>query len=392
MVHTNVSPVKPVENKITLPAITTTTQNPQTVVNTPVVEKPYRVSDDIDFLNDLRNRKPLAQDQAYLDSLRAKYPDRVSQPNGTIDKSQMLQALDQKYGEKKGKPFDVNPILSFLSDVAEDVGTPGQIGSFDAWQAKKAFDQLARESQSMKNQSEAQSMQIQKEAQDPNSEISQRHQAIWEQMLGHKLPVKMSASDIEKYAPEIARMDIAQDRMGARGTGTPKITEDQNKSALFADRMIRGNDAFSQAGFSPDTLGLSSMTPNALKNPNQQKAEQAEKEWIAGLLRKESGAVIGPEEYKTYGQMYFPRSGDSTEVKAQKEQARKAQTRAMLASAGPAYNMIANTNYPGSNNTQPPASTPQAQSGTVNVMWNGKPKTIPASKLQEALNAGAKPL
>ena len=68
----------------------------------------------------------------------------------------------------------------------------------------------------------------------------------------------------------------------------------------------------------------------------QQKFEQAQRDWVRSKLRKESGAVIGEQEMKDEIRTYFPQPGDTPEVIAQKEQARQVAIQAMRDAAGPA--------------------------------------------------------
>jgi hypothetical protein len=47
--------------------------------------------------------------------------------------------------------------------------------------------------------------------------------------------------------------------------------------------------------------------------------DQAERNFVNALLRKESGAAIGKEEFNSAEIQYFPRAGDTPEVIAQKK-------------------------------------------------------------------------
>ncbi|MGL5963998.1 MAG: hypothetical protein ACRCZ2_06355, partial [Fusobacteriaceae bacterium] len=64
---------------------------------------------------------------------------------------------------------------------------------------------------------------------------------------------------------------------------------------------------------------------------NHEAAEivNAEREWLAPVLRKDSGAAISQGEWKTTGEVYFPRPGDSPDRIAQKQQSREVATLAM---------------------------------------------------------------
>jgi hypothetical protein len=70
-------------------------------------------------------------------------------------------------------------------------------------------------------------------------------------------------------------------------------------------------------------------------SPDQQKVAQARINFITAILRKESGAAIGRDEFATAEKNYFPKPGDDAAVIAQKQQARRTAIRAMEIQAGP---------------------------------------------------------
>ena len=64
------------------------------------------------------------------------------------------------------------------------------------------------------------------------------------------------------------------------------------------------------------------LMPNVLKSEERQKYEQAQRNFINAVLRRESGAVISDEEFANARLQYFPQPGDSQGVIAQKKQNR----------------------------------------------------------------------
>jgi hypothetical protein len=58
--------------------------------------------------------------------------------------------------------------------------------------------------------------------------------------------------------------------------------------------------------------------PNVMKSADRQKFEQAQRNFINSVLRKESGAAISPSEFDSAAKQYFPQPGDSAAVIAQK--------------------------------------------------------------------------
>jgi len=77
---------------------------------------------------------------------------------------------------------------------------------------------------------------------------------------------------------------------------------------------------------------------NFFKSANTQKVEQAQKNFITAVLRKESGASISPEEFSTARELYFPLPGDKQDTVALKAQARVDALNGLIGSAGKAYN------------------------------------------------------
>jgi hypothetical protein len=70
-------------------------------------------------------------------------------------------------------------------------------------------------------------------------------------------------------------------------------------------------------------------------SPEQQQVAQARINFITAVLRKESGAAIGKDEFVTAEKNYFPKPGDDAATIAQKQAARKTAIRAMEIQAGP---------------------------------------------------------
>lgn len=66
----------------------------------------------------------------------------------------------------------------------------------------------------------------------------------------------------------------------------------------------------------------------------QQQVEQARRNFITAVLRKESGAVISPQEFMAEEKKYFPQLGDLAPVVKQKREAREIAIRAMDVQSG----------------------------------------------------------
>lgn len=118
---------------------------------------------------------------------------------------------------------------------------------------------------------------------------------------------------------------------------TPKpATGEEKKVKGYYDRMVNASNELSSLGnYNPvsNTEAVRGLT-NVTASPEKQRYQQAAADWIRAKLRRESGAVIAPEEMASEYTTYFPVYGDSPEVLAQKARARKQAEQAML-DAGP---------------------------------------------------------
>lgn len=79
------------------------------------------------------------------------------------------------------------------------------------------------------------------------------------------------------------------------------------------------------------------LLPSNLGGTTQQEQQvnQAKTNFITAVLRKESGAAIGKDEFATEDKKYFPQLNDGPEVIKQKEEARRLAIEAMKFQAGP---------------------------------------------------------
>jgi hypothetical protein len=148
-----------------------------------------------------------------------------------------------------------------------------------------------------------------------------------------------------------------------RGKGTA-LTESQGNATAYGLRMREANailEPLENAGKTNTGLikgvvgGTVGLTPligdkledvsgsifNALPrilgglSPEQQQVAQARINFITAILRKESGAAIGRDEFATAEKNYFPKPGDDAATIAQKQQARRTAIKAMEIQAGP---------------------------------------------------------
>lgn len=85
---------------------------------------------------------------------------------------------------------------------------------------------------------------------------------------------------------------------------------------------------------------LKNMLPNQAKASPLQQQDQAERNFVNAILRRESGSAINPNEFSSAEKQYFPRAGDSPQVLANKAANRQQKIEALKAEAGAAYKKV----------------------------------------------------
>ena len=115
---------------------------------------------------------------------------------------------------------------------------------------------------------------------------------------------------------------------GGATIAKPK-TEGQANATGFWQRVKIANDNLEGLEGQGTKFGanLLSALPfgvgNMAQTPEFQLYSQSQEDWINAVLRDESGAAIGPDEFVSAKTQYFPQVGDGPEVIAQKRANRK---------------------------------------------------------------------
>jgi hypothetical protein len=129
------------------------------------------------------------------------------------------------------------------------------------------------------------------------------------------------------------------------------LKEHQTKDALWAERMMRSEVALrgierqyaGTVGQSSPAAKINNFWPdsgivaNMTNSQSWREYQQASREWIAAMLRKDTGAAVTESEWKLYFPTYFPQPGDSAQVLDQKRAARMAASGALREASGPAF-------------------------------------------------------
>lgn len=125
-----------------------------------------------------------------------------------------------------------------------------------------------------------------------------------------------------------------------QGGNIKPMTEAQSKDTTFATRAAGALPLVDKFGDALTSLpesagGQVPVIGNYMKSPEYQQAEQAGKEFLQAILRKDTGAAITAGETSEYGSVYLPRPGDSPELLAQKKSSRARALEALKAGMTP---------------------------------------------------------
>lgn len=128
------------------------------------------------------------------------------------------------------------------------------------------------------------------------------------------------------------------------------MSDTQSNAALFADRMREANKILLDRGVDyegasvPGNMlesaegwpGIGAIA-NSMQTDRYQSYEQARRDFVNAVLRKESGAAISEGEFSNAVKQYFPRIGDSDTTVEQKRRNRETAIEGLTRAAGPLY-------------------------------------------------------
>ena len=118
------------------------------------------------------------------------------------------------------------------------------------------------------------------------------------------------------------------------------LNESQGNSLMYGKRMQTANKILENLESTNGTWDIKGGDVLARINPKGgsedfKKYEQAKRNFINAILRKESGAAIGQDEFDSADKQYFPQIGDTEAVIKQKAANRRQVTSTMLSNVGP---------------------------------------------------------
>lgn len=146
----------------------------------------------------------------------------------------------------------------------------------------------------------------------------------------------------------LLRTQLTGELARTRADQAPKITAEQWKAGGFAARMADADaiiGSLQDVGTSRGSqIQMGKFYPSELMGSDVKKVDQAQRNFINAVLRRESGAAISPEEFQNARMQYFPQPGDDADQLAQKAQNRQRVIQSFALEGGNAYQQIVGQN------------------------------------------------
>ena len=120
-------------------------------------------------------------------------------------------------------------------------------------------------------------------------------------------------------------------KVGAKPATDKPMNENQGNAMIYGTRAAQAQNVLDSIGvsYSPIKLDMArgaeripggrAAANTYVLNGNEQMVDQAQRNFINAVLRRESGAVISPDEFANARKQYFPEQGDSGAVLKQKK-------------------------------------------------------------------------
>lgn len=124
-----------------------------------------------------------------------------------------------------------------------------------------------------------------------------------------------------------------------------KLTEGQSKDLAYYNRGTAANAKLDDSRIKEmmgmgNTAGRSvPIIGNAMQSDSSRQGVQASKDFIAALLRKDTGAAVTPQEFDFYADIFIPAFGDDRVTLRQKAQARQKALEAIKSGLGGASSL-----------------------------------------------------
>lgn len=166
------------------------------------------------------------------------------------------------------------------------------------------------------------------------------YREVEDPVTGGKKFIRIEKATGNISAPKIEGASETPNNPFAQG----KMTDEQSKAGLYSSRMFNAEKILRDPASITAATSLleqgKSRIPiagNFMVSEAFQKYDQAQRDFINAVLRRESGAVISDSEFDNARKQYFPQPGDTMERVKQKQANRMEAIRGIASGAGPGY-------------------------------------------------------
>jgi hypothetical protein len=148
----------------------------------------------------------------------------------------------------------------------------------------------------------------------------------------------------DRLQRDLAKQDVELKREleAAKAASGLDLTDSQGKATTFSVRMENSGQVLDAVG--KEFTGFLSRgvpaTMSGWRSAERQRFDQAERNFINAQLRRESGAVINPNEFVEARKQYIPQPGDTAEVLEQKALNRMEVIEGMKVESGGGYEVL----------------------------------------------------
>lgn len=176
-----------------------------------------------------------------------------------------------------------------------------------------------------------------------------------------------------------------------------KQNENQSKDSGFATRMFQAEKTLRETEGAGTSLGQTALSKvpiagNYMVSDDFQRFDQAKRNFVNSVLRRESGAAISESEFQNAEKQYFPQPGDSAAKLKEKRQNRADAIRSVAGGGGPSYRPPFNFDAEGNLVPMAPKAAPQAAASPAAAPQPGKVNPSDAiAQARAAVAAGADP-
>lgn len=170
--------------------------------------------------------------------------------------------------------------------------------------------------------------------------------------------------------------DITKERMKA-DADNKNLPQNVYTAATYGRRLEDANkqmDDLMTAGYDPTSMkntAIGKVSPEFMKPENMKLMDQAQRNFVNAVLRRESGSAISASEFDSANKQYFPQPGDEPSVLEQKRRNRDVALAGLKTEGAKAWNkMEGNLSTAGASHQPGPSEINRAGAS------KGKPKTV----------------